>query len=57
MTSHPPQDDWTAEDLANQKRVANDIERALERHYAWMVVWVAVAGIALGVAIHFLGKQ
>lgn len=52
--STPPQSDWTAEDLANQKRVADDIERALERHYAWMVVWVCVAGAALGVAIHFL---
>jgi hypothetical protein len=57
MTSHPPQDDWSAEDLANQKRVADDVERALERHYAWMVIWVCVFGIAVGVAIHFLGKQ
>ena len=58
MTSHPPQDDWSAEDLANQKRVADDVERALERHYAWMVVWVCVVGIALtlGVAIHFLAR-
>jgi len=54
MTSRPPHDDWSAEDLANQKRVADDIERALERHYAWMVVWVCVVGIAVGVAIHFL---
>jgi hypothetical protein len=50
----PPEEDWTAEDLANQKRVADDVERALERHYAWMVIWVCVFGIAVGVAIHFL---
>jgi len=56
MKSTPPESDWSAEDLANQRRVAEDVERALERHYAWMVVWVAVAGIALGVAIHFLSK-
>jgi hypothetical protein len=54
MKSHPPQDDWSAEDLANQRRVADDIERALERHYTWMVVWVAVVGILLAIAIHFL---
>jgi hypothetical protein len=56
MTSHPPEDEWTAEDLANQKRVAEDVQRALERHYSLMVIWVAVVGIALGVAIHFLSK-
>ena len=56
MTSHPPQDDWSAEDLANQKRTAENIERALERHYILMVVWIGVVGIALAVAIHFLSK-
>ena len=54
MTSHPPEDDWSAEDLANQRRVAEDVERALERHYSLMVIWVAVVGILLAVAIHFL---
>ena len=54
MKSTPPEDEWSAEDLANQKRVAEDVERALERHYSLMVIWVCVAGIALGVAIHFL---
>jgi hypothetical protein len=54
MTSHPNNDDWSAEDLANQRRIADEVERALERHYSWMVVWVCVVGVALGVAIHFL---
>lgn len=54
MTSHPPQDDWSAEDLANQKRVADDIERALEWHYTKMVLAIGAVGILLGVAIHFL---
>ena len=54
MTSHPPEDDWSAEDLANQKRVAEDVERALERHYIKMVLAVAAVGVLLGVAIHFL---
>ena len=54
MKSYPDEQEWTAEDLANQKRVADDIERALERHYVKMVIWVAVVGIALAVAIHFL---
>ena len=54
MTSHPPEDEWSAEDLANQKRVAEDVERALERHYSLMVIWIGVVGILLAVAIHFL---
>ena len=54
MTSHPPEDEWSAEDLANQRRVAKDVERALERHYSLMVIWVDVVGILLAVAIHFL---
>ena len=54
MTSHPPEDDWSAKDLANQRRVAEDVERALERHYSLMVIWVCVAGIAIAAAIHFL---
>ena len=54
MTSHPPEDEWSAEDLANQRRVAEDVERALERHYSLMVIWVCVAGIAIAAAIHFL---
>ena len=56
MTSHPPEDDWTAEDLANQRRVAEDVERALERHYIKMVLAVGAVGILLGIAIHFLSK-
>ena len=56
MTSHPPEDDWTAEDLANQRRVAADVQRALERHYIKMVLAVGAVGILLGIAIHFLSK-
>ena len=54
MTSHPPEDDWTAEDLANQRRVAEDVERALERHCIKMVLAIGAVGILLAVAIHFL---
>lgn len=54
MIFHPPEDEWTAEDLANQKRVADDIERALERHYVKMVLAIGAVGVLLGVAIHFL---
>jgi hypothetical protein len=54
MRSHPPQDDWSAEDLANHRRVTEDIERALERMHIKMVLAVALVGILLAVAIHFL---
>ena len=54
MKSYPDEDEWTAEDIANERRVAADVERALERHYSLMVIWVGVVGILLAVAIHFL---
>ena len=56
MTSHPPEDDWSAEDLANQRRVAADVQKALERHCIKMVLAIGAVGILLAVAIHFLGK-
>ena len=54
MTSHPPEDEWSAEDLANQRRVAADVQRALERHCIKMVLAIGAVGILLAVAIHFL---
>ena len=57
MTSHPPEDEWTAEDIANERRTAAEVQRSLERMHIKMVLWVAAVGILLAVAIHFLGKQ
>ena len=54
MTSHPPEDDWTAEDLANQRRITEEVERQIERMHIKMVLAVAAVGILIGVAIHFL---
>jgi hypothetical protein len=54
MTSHPPQDDWSAEDLANQRRIAAEIERQIERMHIRMAVAVGLVGALLAVAIHFL---
>jgi cysteine synthase len=54
MTSHPPQEDWTADDEANRQRTAAEVEKALERMYTKMVLAIGAAGILLGVAIHFL---
>lgn len=53
----PPQSDWTADDIENQNRVAAEVERALDKMYVRMILWIAATGIALGVAIHFLGKK
>jgi hypothetical protein len=54
MTSHPPEDDYTAEDIANQRRVAEEVEKAIERMQLKMGLAVALVGILLAVAIHFL---
>jgi len=54
MTSHPPEDEWTAEDIANQRRTEDEIQRALERMHIKMVLAVAAVGILMAVAIHFL---
>jgi len=54
MTSHPNDDEWTAEDIANERRTAAEVQRSLERMHIKMVLWVAAVGILLGVAIHFL---
>ena len=56
MTSHPPEDDWTAEDLANQRRVSDEIEKSIHRMHLRMLAAVLAIGAALAVAIHFLGK-
>ena len=56
MTSHPPEDEWTAEDLANHRRVTDEIERQIHRMHMRMLVAVLAVGAALAAAIHFLGK-
>jgi hypothetical protein len=54
MTSHPPEDDWTAEDLANQRRVTDEIEKSIHRMHMRMLAAVLAVGALLAVAIHFL---
>ena len=56
MTSHPPQDDWSAEDRANQRRITEEVERQIERWHMRMGLAVALVGVLLAVAIHFLSK-
>ena len=54
MTSTPPENEWTAEDLANQRRVADEVEKAIARMHLRMLVAILAAGAILAVAIHFL---
>jgi len=56
MTSHPNNDEWTAEDIANQRRVSEEIERQIHRMHMRMLVTMLAIGALLAVAIHFLGK-
>jgi hypothetical protein len=56
MTSHPPEDEWTAEDLANQRRISDEIEKSIHRMHLRMLVAVLAIGAALAVAIHFLSR-
>ena len=56
MTSHPNDDEWTAEDLANQRRISDEIEKSIHRMHMRMLVAMLAVGALLAVAIHFLGK-
>jgi hypothetical protein len=57
MKSYPDEQKWTAEDIANQRRVADEVEKAIAKMHLRMLVAVLGIGAALAVAIHFLGKQ
>jgi len=54
MKSYPDEDEYTAEDLANQRRIADEVERQIERMQLKMGLAVALVGALLAVAIHFL---
>ena len=54
MTSHPNNDEWTAEDLANHRRISDEIEKSIHRMHMRMLAAVLAIGAALAVAIHFL---
>ena len=56
MTSHPPEDEWTAEDIANERRIAADVEKAIERMHIRIGLAVLLVGAIIAAAIHFLGK-
>jgi hypothetical protein len=54
MKSYPDEQKWTAEDLANQRRVTDEIEKAIAKMHLRMLAAVLAVGAALAVAIHFL---
>jgi hypothetical protein len=54
MTSHPNNDEWTAEDLANQRRISDEIEKSIHRMHMRMLVAMLAVGALLAAAIHFL---
>ena len=56
MTSHPPYDRQTPADIENQRRIAAEVERQIERMHIKMVLAIGAVGILLAVAIHFLSK-
>lgn len=56
MKSYPDEDTWTAEDIANERRVAADVHRSLEWMHIKMVAAIGAVGVLLAVAIHFLSK-
>jgi hypothetical protein len=56
MTSRPPEDEWTAEDLANQRRISDEIEKSIHRMHMRMLAAVLAVGALLAVAIHFLSR-
>ena len=54
MKSYPDEQEWTAEDIANQRRVTDEIEKAIAKMHLRMLAAVLAVGAALAVAIHFL---
>jgi hypothetical protein len=56
MTSHPNNDEWTAEDINNQRRISEEIEKSIHRMHMRMLAAMLAIGALLAVAIHFLGK-
>jgi hypothetical protein len=54
MKSHPNPDEWTADDINNQRRISDEIEKAIARMHLRMLVAILATGALLAVAIHFL---
>jgi hypothetical protein len=54
MKSYPDEQEWSAEDLANQRRVTDEIEKSIHRMHMRMLAAMLAIGAALAVAIHFL---
>jgi hypothetical protein len=54
MKSYPDEQTWTVDDINNQRRISDEIERQIHRMHMRMLVAVLAVGAALAVAIHFL---
>jgi hypothetical protein len=56
MKSYPDEQTWTVDDINNQRRISEEIEKSIHRMHMRMLVAMLAIGAALAVAIHFLGK-
>jgi hypothetical protein len=56
MKSYPDEQTWTVDDINNQRRISDEIEKSIHRMHLRMLAAVLAVGALLAVAIHFLGK-
>jgi len=56
MKSYPDEQTWTVDDINNQRRISEEIEKSIHRMHMRMLAAMLAIGALLAVAIHFLGK-
>ncbi len=56
MKSYPDEQTWTVDDINNQRRISDEIEKSIHRMHLRMLAAMLAVGALLAVAIHFLGK-
>ncbi len=54
MKSYPDEQTWTVDDINNQRRISDEIEKSIHRMHMRMLAAMLAIGAALAVAIHFL---
>ncbi len=54
MKSYPDEQTWTVDDINNQRRISDEIEKSIHRMHLRMLAAVLAVGALMAVAIHFL---
>jgi hypothetical protein len=54
MKSYPDEQTWTVDDINNQRRISDEIEKSIHRMHMRMLAVMLAIGAALAATIHFL---